>query len=382
LGRAANHVSLFSGHISGGALTPRVNQVWGLTVIYDLPRGRFGAYLRAHYLNDKASAAQRFSMGCGAIFMIQRVAALDASLASRGAIAETDPSMLEEMVSLVAALKLDVVSLAEMRRRLAEGDLRRRFICFTFDGAYRSVQDIVLPLFQKRGLPFAVYVATDFLDNGSLPWWLSLEALLTECDRLSLDMDGEREELRCRSRSEKLEAFTRLFRRLSKQDRQLSAALLEAAMRKQGIDGRAAAERALLSRDEVRQLGQRGLVTVASQAGGAEPLSELSFDRARESVQHSLEALEAATGTRPRHFAFPGGGGAKVSARDIRIVGDLGLDTAVTSIEGALWPEHKRELMSLPRIALDNDPATLVRALMLSGASLPAGGPAIQSAAG
>jgi peptidoglycan/xylan/chitin deacetylase (PgdA/CDA1 family) len=350
-------------------------------VIHDLPRGRFGAYLRAHYLNDKASAAQRFSMGCGAIFMIQRVAALDASLASRGAIAETDPSMLEEMVSLVAALKLDVVSLAEMRRRLAEGD-PRRFICFTFDGAYRSVQDIVLPLFQKRGLPFAVYVATDFLDNGALPWWLSLEALLTECDKLSLDMDGEREELRCRSRSEKLEAFTRLFRRLAKQDRQLSAALLEAAMRKQGIDRRAAAERALLSRDEVRQLGQRGLVTVASQAGGAEPLSELSFDRARESVQHSLDALEAATGTRPRHFAFPGGSGAKVSARDVRIVGDLGLDTAVTSIEGALWPEHKRELMSLPRIALDNDPATLVRALMLSGASLAAGGPAIQSEAG
>jgi peptidoglycan/xylan/chitin deacetylase (PgdA/CDA1 family) len=351
-------------------------------VIHDLPRGQFGAYLRAHYLNDRASAAQRFSMGCGAIFMIQRVAELDASLALRGGIAETDPSMLEEMMSLVVALKLDVVSLTEMRRRLAEGDLKRRFVCFSFDGAYRSVRDIVLPLFQKRGLPFAVYVATDFLDHGSLPWWLLLEALLTECDRVSLDIDGEREELRCRSRTEKLEAFALLFRRLAKQDRQLSMAWLEAALKKHGIDARAAAECALLSREEVRELAQCSLVTVASQAGGREPLSAVSFDRARESAEGSLDSLEAATGIRPRHFAFPGGSRAMVSARDVRIVGELGLETAVTAIEGALWPEHSRELMSLPRIALDNDPATLVRALMLSGASFPPDGSAVQYAAG
>ena len=41
----------------------------------------------------------------------------------------------------------------------------------------------------------------------------------------------------------------------------------------------------------------------------------------------------------------------------------------MTAVEGALWPEHASEPFALPRIALDNDPATLVRALMLSGGS-------------
>ena len=133
----------------------------------------------------------RFAMGCGAIFMIQRVKPLDASLTARGAVAETDPLLLEEMVALVAARNLDVVSLAEMRRRLSERDLGTRFVAFTFDGAYRSILTNVLPLFEKRGMPFAVYAGSDFLGTGQTPWWMALEALFQSNERLSLDIDGE-----------------------------------------------------------------------------------------------------------------------------------------------------------------------------------------------
>ena len=91
-----------------------------MTLIRELPRGPFDAYLRAHYFTAQTGVLPRFSMGCGAIFMIQRVIPLDASLTARGAVAETDPLLLEEMFALVAAQGLDVVSLAEMRRRLVE----------------------------------------------------------------------------------------------------------------------------------------------------------------------------------------------------------------------------------------------------------------------
>jgi hypothetical protein len=109
------------------------------------------------------------------------------------------------------------------------------------------------------------------------------------------------------------------------------------------------------------------------------PLSELSYDRARESIAQSIEAIEAATGRRPRDLAFPGGPAARITPRDVKIAQDLELATAVTNIEGSLWPEHARELMALPRVALDNDPATLVRALMLGGGA-PAVRPGFQKA--
>jgi peptidoglycan/xylan/chitin deacetylase (PgdA/CDA1 family) len=124
-------------------------------------------------------------MGAGAIFMIQRVRPHEESLTPGGTIAETDPRLLEEMVSLIAAQKLEAVSLDEMRRRLVEQDLESRFVCFTFDGAYRSVKDLVYPLFLKRGIPFAIYAATDYLDGSALPWWLALEVLVKESDKVT-----------------------------------------------------------------------------------------------------------------------------------------------------------------------------------------------------
>ncbi len=93
-------------------------------------------------------------MGCGAIFMIHRVSPPERCLTSGTPVSATDPGMLEEMVSLVVALKLDVISLAEMQRRLMAGDLSRRFVCFTFDGAYRSVREFRAAALSKARFAF------------------------------------------------------------------------------------------------------------------------------------------------------------------------------------------------------------------------------------
>jgi peptidoglycan/xylan/chitin deacetylase (PgdA/CDA1 family) len=338
-----------------------------MTVIRELPRGPFEAYLRAHYFTPRPSVLPRFAMGCGAIFMIQRVKRLDASLTAPGAVAETDPLLLEEMVALVAAQNLDVVSLAEMRRRLTERDLGQRFVAFTFDGAYRSILTCVLPLFEKRGMPFAVYAASDFLGTGQTPWWMALEALFHNNDRLSLDLGGQTFELRCRSPQDRLEAYSRVYQLLTRIESGNRARLVRRECERYGLDLQALAARAMLSPEELKRLDAHDLVTVGSNAGGLHALSELGFDPARETIAASLDALEAATGRRPRDLAFPGAQAGGVTARDVTIARSLGLETAVTAIEGALWPEHARELLVLPRIALDNNPATLVRALMLGG---------------
>ncbi|WP_170937107.1 MULTISPECIES: polysaccharide deacetylase family protein [Rhodomicrobium] len=302
--------------------------------------------------------------------MIQRVQPVDAAVASRGSLGETDPALLEEMISLVAARGLDVVSPAEMRRRLLERDFSRRFILFTFDGAYRGIVDTVLPMFQKRAMPFTVYSGSDYLGTGRLPWWLALEALIEGSEKIAPEIGAEKREYRCRSASEKQEVFAALFRPLELMAPGERDALLAKECKLQGIGLMDAAAREMLSAEELKSLAQNGLVTVGSQAGGSQALSELSFDGAREAIAASLAALEVALGERPRHLAFPGGAKANVTARDVRLARELELETAMTAIEGALWKEHAGELLALPRIALDNDPATLVRALMLSSGGL------------
>lgn len=350
-------------------------------MIRDLPRGRFDAYLRTHYYSHKPSMLPRFSMGCGAIFMIQRVQPIDATTPSRGAIGETDPLLLEEMIALVAARGLDVVSPDEMRRRLVERDFSRRFILFSFDGAYRSILDTVLPLFEKRAMPFAVYAGSDYLGTGRMPWWLALEALVEGSERLAIEIGGEQAEHRCRSALEKQQVFAALFQRLGGMEPEARETLLATASKAHGVDLAASAAAEMLSGAELKGLAGNALVTVGSQAGGTQALSELSFDGARESIAQSLAMLEVALGERPRHLAFPGGIKANVTARDVALARELGLETAMTAIEGALWKEHAGELLALPRIALDNDPATLVRALMLSSGGLTDAGQPISRAA-
>jgi peptidoglycan/xylan/chitin deacetylase (PgdA/CDA1 family) len=337
-------------------------------LIRELPRGPFGAYLRAHHLGVPG-VISRFAMGYGAIFMIQRVRPVTESLLGTGAIAETDPLLLEEMVSLVLEQGLDVVPLSEVRGRLASREHTQRFVCFTFDGAYRSVLANVVPLFRKRALPYTLFVSGDFLDSGQVPWWMALEALIARSSSLRVYRDRKAEDFACRLDEEKRDCYARLFRSvadLSSSERAEHIALLCA---QHNIDIKDVAAREMLTATELKALAEDPLVIIGSQGGGARPLSELGYDEAREDLVKALDGMEAALGARPRYIAFPGTQASSAGQREFGLAAGLGIDMAVTAVEGALWPEHAAEPFALPRIALDNDPATLVRALMLSAGS-------------
>jgi peptidoglycan/xylan/chitin deacetylase (PgdA/CDA1 family) len=336
-------------------------------MIRELPRGPFDAYLRAHYSSGKATMMPRFAMGCGAIFMIQRVRPASASLAASSLLEETDPTLLEEMLALVAVQRLVTVPIGEVNARLASRDHEERFVSFTFDGAYRSVLEMAYPLFKAKGIPFAVFVASDFLDTGNIPWWMALEALVHGNDRLSMETEDINELIACQTPAEKQTAYSRLLQQLSSMDSLRRAATVTEECARHGVDLAAFARREMLSVAEIKALAQDDLVTIGSLAGGTHALSALDFDSARDSILQSLDKIEAEIGIRPRHLAFPGGHSANVTARDVKIASYFNFDSAVTPLEGALWPEHAGELLALPRIALDNDPATLMRALMLSG---------------
>lgn len=340
-------------------------------MIRDLPRGPYGAFLHAHYFRDRANILPRFSMGQGAIFSIQRVKSLDASLVPSGLLSETDPLMLEEMAALIAALNLDVVSLAEMRRRLVQRDYKRRFVCFTFDGAYRSLVDRVVPLFRARNIPFAVFVSAKHLTSPEMPWWLALESLVGGSNRIVTEIEGERVDIRCLTTQEKQLAYAVLFRLLievapAERDRSIDRAFKTSTVSKAE-----AHTRNMLSPDEIRQLAQNSLVTIGLRTDDDAPLSETSYDDAQAGLRNSLKIVTDAAGVPLHHFAYSVAEPDTVPSRITELIREIGFDTASGNVEGALWPEHENELHALPRIALDNDPATLVRALLLGSDATP-----------
>lgn len=314
--------------------------------------------------------------------MIQRVRSQTESLLGQGAIAETDPMLLEEMVALVVAQGLDVVSLSEAHRRLTAREFTRRFVCFTFDGAYQATLASVSRLFQGRGLPFTLFVAADFVDSGAMPWWIVLESLIIRSERITAELDANgQQHLPCRDEVSKRACYTRLYRSLAERASAERAQQMEVLCRRQGVDIKALAAQEMLSGAELKALAADPLVTLGSQAGGLRPLAELTYDEAKDDLSQSLDRLETVLGNRPRHLAYPGAQSGSAGIREFRLAAALGIETAVTAVEGALWPEHAGDPFALPRIALDNDPATLVRALMLSGGTpFAAGAPTANKA--
>lgn len=340
-------------------------------MIRDLPRGPYGAFLHAHYFRDRGNVLPRFSMGQGAIFSIQRVKSLEASLVPSGLLSETDPLMLEEMAALISVLNLDVVSLAEMRRRLVQHDYKRRFVCFTFDGAYRSLVERVVPLFRARNIPFAVFISAKHLTSPEMPWWVALESLIGSSNRVVTEVEGERVDLRCLTMQEKQLAYTILFRLLIEVEPAERDRAIDRAFRTCPISKAEAHSRNMLTPDEIRLLAQNSLVTIGLRTDDDTPLSETSFDEAQAGLRNSLKIVTEAAGVPLHHFAYSVAEPDAVPQRIIDLIRETGFDTASGNVEGALWPEHENELYALPRIALDNDPATLVRALLLGSDATP-----------
>ena len=56
-----------------------------------------------------------------------------------------------------------------------------------------------------------------------------------------------------------------------------------------------------------------------------------------------------------RHFSYPYGCAKSAGPREFRIAEELGIETAVTTQKGLLYPEHAHELTALPRLSLNGD---------------------------
>ena len=87
-------------------------------------------------------------------------------------------------------------------------------------------------------------------------------------------------------------------------------------------------------------------------------------------MRASAAVIEAALGTRPKHFSYPFGDPSSAGAREFAIARELGFKTAVTTRPGVLFREHGEHLTALPRISLNGEyqQARFVRVL-LSGAA-------------
>lgn len=233
--------------------------------------------------------------------------------------ARTIPAMLTSRRMLERHLdwlgrRYHFVSLDELGARLASGGtFRRPVVAITFDDGYRDVYEHAFPVLRSRGIPAAVFVATDFVANGAPLTHDRLYVLMAA----ALGADRVHPRLRAalgpeplvvpagaRARARTAAHLTSvILGRLNRAALDRLVAALEAEL---GVSGEVTSMGAPLTWPMLREM-QRGGFTIGCHTHTHTVLPTESPRQALAEVRRSRETIEAAIDAKVTHFAYPDG---------------------------------------------------------------------------
>lgn len=225
--------------------------------------------------------------------------------------------------------------------------------CFTLDDGYRNNLEHALPVFQRHQAPFTVFVTGGFVDRTHTLWWETLADMLATSEKLRFDFGRGVETLQASTTAERQAVFNRIAAFIHGHDEAKAIASLNAAALDGGIDPQAITERLTLDEAGLRRLIESPIASLGAHTISHRAVARLTDAEARREIEGSLRRVEAITGRPPQTFAYPYGDAPAVSARDHRIVADLGFTLAVTTQPGTLIARAKASLYALPRISLN-----------------------------
>ena len=317
--------------------------------------GLMRAALSALHYTGADGMLSPLTSGVGVIFTLHHVRPEKPDEFQPNRLLSITPEFLEQVVHFVVERGFEVLSLGEVEQRLAEGELDRPFACFTFDDGYRDNRQHAYPIFRRYGLPFAVYVPTDFPDGRGDLWWLKLEKVISALTTIEVKMHGAWTSFECRTREQKEAAFDQNYWWLRAIPEHEAREVVADLCRLHGIEVENLCRELVMNWDEIRDLASDPLVTIGAHTRRHFALAKLTAGEARQEIEESVRRLEAELGRPCRHFSFPYGDEGSAGAREFELVRELGLKTAVTTRKGLIHARHSKSLTSLPRLSLNGE---------------------------
>jgi peptidoglycan/xylan/chitin deacetylase (PgdA/CDA1 family) len=253
-----------------------------------------------------------------------------------------DRAWFERCIGVISS-DCDVLPLAEI---VGKPELRHA-CAVTFDDGLRSALEVAHPVLKSAGFPYTVFVCTEVLQGGPVPWFLRIEHL-TNC----LGLDPVRQQWK-------------LGRKYGGERQAISALKqvpLDAILA--GLDDLEARfaivppdpQTIFLGPEDIRELSRAG-TAIGSHTHRHPILSLLSARDQRFEIEESARVIEGLTGTKPREFAYPNGTALDFDQTTIDILRENGFRVAVTTTQQRL--SGREDLLALPRIGLSSGDSPL-----------------------
>ena len=215
---------------------------------------------------------------------------------------EPDAARFDEMLEWLTSW-FNVLPLDEAVRRRAEGTLPARAAAITFDDGYADNCLVALPILQRHGITATFFIATGFLDGGSM-WNDRIIAAVRGCSRPELDLAslglGVHPLGTIQARREAIDALIGKVKYLDGSRRD------ETANRIAEFAGAQVPTDLMMTTAQLRELRAAGM-QIGAHTVTHPIMARLSLDDARQEVTRSREALQDALGEPISLFAYPNG---------------------------------------------------------------------------
>ncbi|WP_407174792.1 polysaccharide deacetylase family protein [Bradyrhizobium sp. STM 3562] len=291
--------------------------------------------------------------GAGAILRFQRVRPRRHGSFQPLRADEITPRFLDRTIRALQRWNYDIVGLDEACRRAVIMPQPRRFVCLSFDGAYKDLITFAYPVLSRRRVPFIVYVPTACVDGVGEPWWLALEEIIGRERRLSLVVEGDERHFTIRTSGEKHELYAFLSGWMrSLPPPELSAAINDLC-RRYSVDLARLTRDAFMDWTDLARLAADPNVTIGSATVNHPVLSNLKDADALREMTMGRAVAETALRREIRHFAYPFGDRASWRRAHVLMTEQAGFASAVSSIPGIVEAEGRTNLHALPRVGWD-----------------------------
>lgn len=255
-------------------------------------------------------------------------------------------SFLDSMIAHLRRQRWDIVAPDDALRRMGGEDSLRRFAVLTFDDGYRDTLTQALPVLERHGAPFTVYIPTDAVTRALNSWWLGLRALFRSRDEFTIS--AMETTFACRDADSKSAAHKTVNQWVHQDYSRISR--LDETFRKYGISLRDLNVAYFMDEAELRTLARSPLVTIGGHTTSHPPLSYLDADSARREMTDNRLYLEGLLDRPVPHFAYPYGGARACGPREIGLAAATGFRSGVVATGGAVFSAHCRRPHEIPRV--------------------------------
>ena len=276
------------------------------------------------------------------------------------------PEHFDEQLALLKRIA-DPVPLNTIVCARSSKELPARPVGITFDDGYKDNLLNATPILEKHGLHATVFVSSGFIDATAEVWSDELARLILLSDqdarvlasKLHLEPDPSLPSARSHQPWYSWEAPREIrhwiYRALYEKLLLLTPAQRDSTLEevRQWSDMADKLERAgWLTSSELSRLAQSASIEIGGHSFTHPVLSGLCHEEQQQEVRRNKEHLEAATGCRIRHFAYPYGKKDHFNADTVKAVQSSGMQSACANYGRLVTSRSDR--MAMPRFQIHN----------------------------